>query len=174
MNAFQHQEHDDGCYDLSIFIARRDNELPADEAAKVEQHLTTCGDCAADDHLITSSGSEIYTLLSALDPEPSTMSDLVTARAKLEARLSEAALPKKSVPVRAGEDEPRPYRKKTTRIWRQLRRNWVAVMAAAVLLALLILPNASALANQFLSLFRVHQFQLVSIDPREIASPQLP
>jgi hypothetical protein len=169
MNAFQHQEHNDGCYDLSIFIAWRDNELPADEASKVEQHLTTCGDCAADDRLITSSGSEIYTLLSALDPEPRTMSDLVTARAKLEARLSEAAHPKKSAPEMSALPQ-----NKSTLIWRQLRRNWAAVIAAAVLLALLILPNASALADQFLSLFRVQQFQPVSIDPREFASHPLP
>jgi hypothetical protein len=47
-------------------------------------------------------------------------------------------------------------------------------MAAAVLLALLILPNASALADQFLSLFRVQQFQPVSIDPRDFASHPLP
>ncbi len=169
MNAFQHQEHNDDCYDLSIFIARRDNELPADEAAKVEQHLSTCGDCAADDHLVTSGGSEVYTLLSTLDPEPRAMSDLVTARAKLEARLSEAARPKKS----AAELSALPQ-KKTTLIWRQLRRNWAAVTAAAVLLALLILPNASALADQFLSLFRVQQFQPVSIDPRDFASHPLP
>jgi hypothetical protein len=169
MNAFQHQEHNDDCYDLSIFIAWRDNELPLDEAAKVEQHLTTCGDCAADDRLITSSGSEIYTLLSTLDPEPRTMSDLVAARAKLEAQLSEAAHPKKSAPELSALPQ-----NKSTLIWRQLRRNWVAAMAAAVLLALLILPNASALADQFLSLFRVQQFQPVSIDPRDFASHPLP
>src|SRR6266516_3010935 len=97
MNAFQHQEHNDDCYDLSIFIVWRDNELLADEAAKVEQHFSTCGDCAADDHLVTSGGSEVYTLLSTLDPEPCAMSDLVTARAKLEVRLSEVACSKKSV-----------------------------------------------------------------------------
>jgi hypothetical protein len=169
MNAFQNQEHNDDCYDLSIFIARRDNELPADEATKVEQHLTTCGDCAADDRLITSSGSEVYTLLSALDPEPRAMPDLVTAHTKLEARLREAAHPKKSVPELSAIPQ-----KKTTLVWRHLRRNWVALMAAAVLLALLILPNASALADQFLSLFRVQQFQPVSIDPRDFASHPLP
>ena len=38
MNAFQHQEHNDDCYDLSIFIARRDKELPADEA-RIERAL---------------------------------------------------------------------------------------------------------------------------------------
>jgi Putative zinc-finger len=174
MNEFQHQEHNDDCVDLSVLIARRDHELSVNEVAQVEQHLTTCGDCAADDRLINSSGSEVYTLLSTLDPDPGALPDPVAAHAKLEARLSETAQPRKSVPVGAGEGEPRPYGKKTTRIWRQLRRNWVAAVAAAVLLALLILPNASVFADQFLSLFRVQQFQPVSINPREIASHPLP
>lgn len=169
MNEFRHQEHNDDCYDLSILIAWRNNELSADEAVKVEQHLTTCGDCAADDRLIASWGSEVYTLLSTLDPEPGAMPDLVTARARLETRLSETLHPKKSVPELSALPQ-----KKSTLIWWQLRRNWAAVMTAAVLLALLILPNVSALADQFLSLFRVQQFQPVSIDPRDFASHPLP
>ena len=44
-------------------------------------------------------------------------------------------------------------------------RWWIAVVAAA-LIALIVLPNAGALANQFLALFSVQQFQPVSIDPQ--------
>ena len=68
MNELQHPEHNDNCLDQSILIARRDNELSADEVAQVEQHIATCGDCAANERLITSGGSEVYTLFSALDP----------------------------------------------------------------------------------------------------------
>src|SRR5579859_6803056 len=170
MNEFQHQEHNDDCVDLSVLIARRDHELAIDKEAQVEQHLTACGDCAADDRLINSSGSEVYTLLSTLDPDPGTIPDPVAARVKLEARLSETAQPRKSVP----ELSVLSTQNKTTRIWRQLRRNWVAAVAAAVLLALLILPNASVFADQFLSLFRVQQFQPVSINPQDFASHPLP
>jgi Putative zinc-finger len=169
MNEFQHQEHNDDCVDLSVLIARRDNELSADEAAKVEQHLNTCGDCASDERLIANSGSEVYTLLSALDPAPGAMPDPVAALTKLEERLSETAHPKKIAPGSGVLPQ-----KKTTLIWRQMRRNWVAAVAAALLLALLIVPNASALADQFLSLFRVQQFQPVSINPRDFASHPLP
>src|SRR2546423_12166478 len=70
MNELQHPEHNDNCLDQSILIARRDNELPADEVAQVEQHIATCGDCAANDRLITSGGGEVYTLPPPLDPPP--------------------------------------------------------------------------------------------------------
>ena len=77
MNELQHPEHNDNCLDQSILIARRDNELPADEVAQVEQHIATCGDCAANDRLITSGGSEVDTLFSALDPAPGEVPDPV-------------------------------------------------------------------------------------------------
>jgi hypothetical protein len=170
MNELQHPEHNDNCLDQSILIARRDNELPADEVAHVEQHIATCGDCAANDRLITSGGSEVYTLLSALGPAPGAVPDPVTALAKLNTHLRETASPSKSAPAL----QALPAAKKSSPIWRQLRRNWVAAVAAAILLALLILPNASALADQFLSLFRVQQFQPVNIDPRDLASHPLP
>src|SRR2546423_10614619 len=67
MNELQHPEHNDNCLDQSILIARRDNELPADEVAQVEQHIATCGDCAANDRLITSGGGGGYSLLSPFD-----------------------------------------------------------------------------------------------------------
>lgn len=170
MNELRQPEHNDSCLDQSILIARRDNELPAEEAANVEQHLATCGDCAADERLITSGGSQVYTLLSALNPEPGTVPDPIAALAKLNARLKETALLQNSIPKL----QTAPYQKKSSLVLRQLRRNWIAAVAAAILLALLILPNASAIADQFLSLFRVQQFQPVNIDPRDLASHPLP
>ncbi|HBE28344.1 MAG TPA: hypothetical protein DDW25_05575 [Ktedonobacter sp.] len=170
MNELRQPEHNDNCLDQSILIARRDDELSAEEAANVEQHLATCGDCAADERLITSGGSQVYTLLSALDPKPGTVPDPIAALAKLNARLKETKPSTKS----SRGLQAVPTKKKSSLIWRQLRRNWVAAVAAAILLALLILPNASAIADQFLSLFRVQQFQPVSIDPRDFASHPLP
>src|SRR5437016_1293775 len=122
MNELQHPEHNDNCLDQSILIARRDNELPADEVAQVEQHIATCGDCAANDRLITSGGSEVYTLLSALDPAPGEVPDPVTALAKLHTHLRETTPLKKSAPVL----KALPAEKKSSFVWRQLRRNWVA------------------------------------------------
>src|SRR5436309_4667739 len=99
MNELQHPEHNHNCLDQSILIARRDNELPADEVEQVEQHIATCGECAANDRLITSGGSEVYSLLSALDPAPGVVSDPATALANLPTYLRETAPLKKSTPV---------------------------------------------------------------------------
>lgn len=171
MNELRHPEHNDNCLDQGILIARRDNELPAEDVPRVEQHLATCGDCAANERLITSSGSEVYTLLSALAPAAGEAPDPVMALAKLHTHLGESAPSNKqgapALKALAAE-------RKSSPMWRQLRRNWIAVVAAAILLALLILPNASALADQFLSLFRVQQFQPVNIDPRDLAAHPLP
>src|SRR5437763_13720047 len=99
MNELQHPEHNDNCLDQSILIARRDNELPADEVAQVEQHIATCGDCAANDRLITSGGSEGYTLRSALDAAPGEVPDPVTARAKSQTHLRGSTRLQKRAPV---------------------------------------------------------------------------
>src|SRR5579859_7436548 len=45
--------------------------------------------------------------------------------------------------------------------WYRSRANWLMGAVAAVLIALLLLPGTGALADQFLSLFRVQQFQPV-------------
>ena len=49
-----------------------------------------------------------------------------------------------------------------TNKWYRSRTNWLISAVAAILIILLLVPSAGALANQFLSLFRVQQFQPVS------------
>ena len=54
------------------------------------------------------------------------------------------------------------------RKWYQRRGAWIGLVAA-VLLVVLIIPSAGVLANQFLGLFRVQQFQPVTnVDPHKI------
>jgi hypothetical protein len=48
------------------------------------------------------------------------------------------------------------------RRWYRSRASWLTGAVAAILIALLLLPGTGALADQFLSLFRVQQFQPVS------------
>jgi hypothetical protein len=45
---------------------------------------------------------------------------------------------------------------------------WLMAAVAAVLVVLLLLPNATVLAEQFLALFRVQQFQPVTVDPQTL------
>jgi hypothetical protein len=70
-----------------------------------------------------------------------------------------------------------PSRKLTPQKWYQTRRNWLFAAVAAVLVALLLLPNSGALANQLLALFRVQQFQAVQVtkqDVQTLASRPIP
>src|SRR2546430_17408244 len=90
MNELQHPEHNDNCLDQSILIARRDNELPADEVAQVEQHIATCGDCAANDRLITSGGRVGANPRSPVCNAPSTPARMFHAPPKGPAKLRRA------------------------------------------------------------------------------------
>jgi hypothetical protein len=61
-----------------------------------------------------------------------------------------------------------PSRKIEPQKWYQLRRNWLFAAIAAVLVALLLLPNSGALANQLLSLFSIQQFQPVQVTKQDV------
>ncbi len=61
-----------------------------------------------------------------------------------------------------------PARKIAPRKWYRTRRNWLVAAVAAVLIALLLLPNSGALANQMLSFFRVQQFQPVQVTKQDV------
>ena len=61
-----------------------------------------------------------------------------------------------------------PSRKIAPQKWYQTRRNWLLAAIAAVLVALLLLPNSGALANQLLALFRVQQFQPVQVTKQDV------
>jgi hypothetical protein len=60
-------------------------------------------------------------------------------------------------------------RKLAPRKWYQLRRNWFVAGLAACLITLLLLPSTGALAQQFLSIFRIQQFQVVQITKQDVS-----
>jgi hypothetical protein len=63
-----------------------------------------------------------------------------------------------------------PSRKIEPQKWYQTRRNWFVAAIAAILVAVLLLPNSGALASQLLALFRVQQFQPVQVTKQDIQS----
>ena len=63
-----------------------------------------------------------------------------------------------------------PPRKIAPQKWYQTRRNWFLAAIAAILVALLLLPNSGALASQLLSLFSIQQFQPVQVTQPDVQS----
>jgi hypothetical protein len=83
-------------------------------------------------------------------------------------RDSEPAEALKTIPVRNVPTQVLPPRKIAPQKWYRSRRNQLVAAIAAILVALLLLPNSAALANQLLSLFRVQQFQPVQVTKQDV------
>lgn len=108
---------------------------------------------------------ETYDLLTTLAPAPEEAPQPSVALAKLQAKLQkeryrEVASPS-PLPVQEG-------RRLTQSGEHRSRSRWIMAAVAAGLALLLILPNANVLAQQFFSLFRVQQFQPVTINPQQV------
>jgi hypothetical protein len=164
MNELQPQKYNDSCLDRGLLVSLRDGELTPEETAKAQAHLALCPDCAADQRSVQTASQEVYDLLTVLGPSPHEMPETKLALSALKARLD--------VQDRREESHvavPSPAQSKIrffqARKPQHPGRWWIAVIAAA-LIALIVLPNAGALANQFLALFSVQQFQPVTIDPQ--------
>ena len=74
----------------------------------------------------------------------------------------------KALPVRRATIQVLPARKVAQRKWYRAPRSWMVAAIAAVLIVLVLVPNSSVLANQFLSLFRVQHFQTVQVTKQDI------
>ena len=170
MNEFQQPEHNDYCLDESTLVAHRDGALTSDEDAPVNDHLAECAGCATHEQSIINNGHEIYAALAMLAPQENVIPHPSAALARLQRSIREDE---------QAVAQPATFNALTTSVVRRPRwysrpRTWVATVAAAVILALILLPNAGALADQFLSLFRVQQFQPVTINPQDFRTQPLP
>ncbi|MHB8596186.1 MAG: anti-sigma factor family protein [Ktedonobacteraceae bacterium] len=170
MNEFQQPEHNDYCLDENMLIAHRDGELaPADEE-HVTTHLIECAGCATHERSMVNNEHEIYGLLATLAPAQAVAVEPASALARLQARVREDG---------HEVERPKTLNSLTANMARRQRwyrrpRSWVAAVAAAIIIALVALPNAGVLADQFLSLFRVQQFQPITINPADLRSQPLP
>jgi hypothetical protein len=162
------QQKNSQCLDMGLLVSLRDDELPTDETTRARAHLAVCPDCAADARAVTVASEEVYDLLAELGAQASEMPDTATAFASMQARLDRESDHKRHLailpaPASAG-SKPR-YSQSN----RRRRYGWVAAVAAAVLIAILLVPNASALATQFFALFHAQQFQPVTVDPQNFS-----
>ena len=164
MNELQPQQNNNSCLDRGLLVSLRDGELTSEETEKALAHLALCPDCAADARGVYTASLEVYNLLTVLGPSLHEIPETKLALSAVQARLD--------VQNRGEESHATVPSSAQSKIrFFQVRkpqhpgRWWIAV-AAAALIALIVLPNAGALANQFLALFSVQQFQPVSIDPQ--------
>ncbi len=164
----QEQQQNNECLDMGTLVSLHDGELPADEREQALGHIATCPDCAADEPAASASSRDVYNLFSLLGPGEGEMPLTVTALAAMQARLEAEGLrenrrgTKTLALLKPGSARPLHFVK-------QRRVGWLAAVVAAALIALLLLPNASALANQFLALFQVQQFQPVDVNPQNFS-----
>ncbi len=170
MNEFQQPEHNDYCLDENMLIAHRDGELAPAEEKHATTHLAECAGCATHERSVINNGHEIYDLLATLAPSQAAVVEPASALAHMQTRIREDV---------QEVERPKTLNPLTTNMARRQRwyrrpRSWVAAVAAAVIIALIVLPNAGVLADQFLSLFRVQQFQPITINPADFRSQPLP
>ncbi len=93
--------------------------------------------------------------------------DAVHVQATAPIRSDDHATMKKG---RNGVTSVFPAKMTAMRKWYRSPKTWIATAVATVLIALLLLPGTSVLASQFLSLFRVQQFQAVQVTHQDIAT----
>lgn len=170
MNEFQQPEHNDYCLDDNMLISHRDGELAPAEEEHATTHLAECAGCATHERSVINNEHEIYGLFATLAPSQAAVVEPTSALARLQTRIREDG---------HEVERPKTLNSLTANMARRQRwyrrpRSWVAAVAAAVIIALIALPNAGVLADQFLSLFRVQQFQPITINPADLRSQPLP
>ncbi len=164
MNELQPQKYNDPCLDMGLLVSLRDGELTAEEIEQAQAHLSACPDCAADEHSMRTASQEVYDLLTVLGPSQHEMPETKLALSALQARLDVQNRHEESHAVVSSAAQSKISLLQARKPWH--KRRWLVAAVAAALVGLLVLPNAGVLANQFLALFSVQQFQPVSVDPQ--------
>ena len=167
----EQQQPNEHCVDMGILVSLRDGELAITEAERVRDHVAKCPDCFADKQQSIVHEQEVYALLSELGPAADKMPAVDVALATLQSRL-----------VGSSKQQEHPITVHTLpmnvtalpRTRKHHRAGWLVAGVAAILVAMLLLPNASAFAAQFLSLFHPQQFQPVTINIQNMRTELLP
>jgi hypothetical protein len=166
MNEFQNNT----CIDTGTLLSLHDGALTSEESQRVLTHLATCAECATNDRVVQQGSNEVYNLLETLGPAQNDMPDTQKALAALRTRMDAEGLTEKKAEVvlLRGVSTPR-----LLRVNHKRRYGWIVAAVAAALIALLVLPNAGVLANEFLSMFQPKQFQPVAVNPQNLSTSLL-
>ena len=162
MNELQPQEYKNACLDNGLLVSLRDGELTPSQTEQALSHLAICPDCSADEQALRVESREMYDALASLGPSAVELPDTDSALGVVLARISVEGHSQSSRQTGAaqGGGTARRFRAGPVRF----RKHWWIAAAAAILVALVLLPNAQALANQFLGLFQPQTFQPVSVN----------
>ncbi len=146
------------CHDIGTLQAYLDGEVSRDEKKEIMKHLENCASCRA-------TVNELQSLQAfcedTIDVKGAPV-NVEQAWARFEENLQTAGKPKAS------------HMKKTEtgKGWRSLKtktkRIIVSGVAAAAIFSSLAIPQVQVGANQFLSLFRVDQFEMVQLTQTDL------
>ncbi len=165
MNELQPFRQNDFCIDRGLLVSLHDGELNLEEQERINSHIATCPECAAYERSVSANHQEMATLMALLEPLPDEMPDTNSAFSRFRSRIGEQEEQEQVQTVMSVTGQKNNLTRLPSRRPRR-RRGWLIAAVAVVLAVLLLMPNASVLASQFLSLFSVQQFQPVSIDPQ--------
>lgn len=143
------------CYDIGVLRAYLDGELSEAEATAIAAHLETCGECRARldelyalDARVSNSFADVASDTPAADE----------AFARLRSRLADVSS-RAVAPTPIG---------RFTRVARSRRASAGSALAAALLLALLLVPGVRAAAASLLQVFRAQSVVYVSVSPNRV------
>jgi hypothetical protein len=135
-----------------------DRELDPERMAQVQDHLSTCSRCQAQQQAMLVRSQRIDHHLAALEPHHQSQLSVSAARLRLSRRAEIELEEKEKLPM---------WRKFTSQLSRPA---WVAIAVVALLAISMAFAPVRAIAGGFLGLFRVQSINVVPVDPQELAS----
>lgn len=155
------------CIESGTLQAYLDDELSREEKKRVMQHLETCESCRS--YLKELRDFDAFAI-EELEEEDLDV-DTDAAWATFEQRLSQSTTSKSPRPVESFEvnSKQQPEQRKGWNKLKTTTKKWlISGAAAATLFGSLAIPQVQVAADQFLSIFRVDQVEMVKITTSDI------
>jgi hypothetical protein len=135
-----------------------DQELEPERMAQVQDHLSACSRCQAQQQALFARSQRIDRRLATLEPHDQPQLSVGAARLRLSRRIEIDLEEKEKLPM---------WRKFTSQLSRPA---WVAIAVVALLALSMAFAPVRAIAGSFLGLFRVQSINVVQVDPQQLAS----
>ncbi|GGD11297.1 zf-HC2 domain-containing protein [Pontibacillus salipaludis] len=150
------------CIENGMLQAYLDDELTRDEKKVVMQHLETCASCREE-------LEELQALESEIEPsfqESDLPIDVDAAWRSFESKIQEKEMKNDSIVI---QDSEKPQKQKGVfKLTTKTKRFIASGMAAATIFGSLAFPQVQVAADQFLSMFRVNQVEMVKLTQEDM------